>query len=259
MEAHVYSLKGARDQNEDQHTVILNNTKRYEGLTHANFFAVYDGHGGKDVSKFLSKYIPSVLMDGRLKYPVSRHTLYRLCEKVQHKLREIHPRIAKNSGSTCLNVVHYKDKGEDFLTILNTGDSRCVLSRSCLALPLTLDHKPGWPKELARIKAENGHVYFDGDDHRIKDLSVSRAYGDLDAAPFVIHRPDIFRYKLRSEDQFIIVACDGLWDVMTNQDAVNFVIGYTKKENIAKKLAEHAISKGSMDNVTVIVAFLQSM
>ena len=165
-------------------------------------------------------------------------------------------------------MFHFKLKNETFLQVLNTGDSRCVLCRDNFAFVLTKDHKPNWPEERVRIEALGGKIYRDyGDDWRIGDLSVSRAFGDINAEPYVTYKPEIFKYKLTKDDKFIIIACDGLWDVLTNQEAVNFVIsraynvntGNKNKEitslNISKLLAEYAIKKGSMDNVTVIVVF----
>ena len=70
----------------------------------------------------------------------------------------------------------------------------------------------------------NGKIQFDGHDWRIKDLSLSRAFGDLDASPFVTHEPEIYKYKLSSKDKFMVLACDGLWDVLSNQEVVNFVL-----------------------------------
>src|SRR5690606_32128985 len=103
-------------------------------------------------------------------------------------------------------------------------------------------------------------------DFRIKDLSVSRAFGDLKAEPFVTCMPDIKRIKLGKKEKFFVLACDGLWDVLDDQTVVNFVLlnCYDLKTlkrinhdiNIANKLAEFAISKGSTDNVTVHVVFL---
>ena len=113
-----------------------------------------------------------------------------------------------------------------------------------------------------------GKPYFDGDDWRIKDLSVSRAFGDFDAEPYLTNMPDIFRYKIDKNDKFIIFACDGVWDVLQNQDVVNFVLNecydkdlnvrINKNLNIAKKLAEHALQKGSTDNLTIIIYFLDN-
>ena len=104
-----------------------------------------------------------------------------------------------------------------------------------------------------------GRIKFDGVDWRIGDLSLSRAIGDLDNTPYVTHKPEIFRYRLNKKDRYIIFACDGLWDVVSNNDAVNFVNYLLDKRyigNISKKLAEYAIQKGSYDNVTVSIMFL---
>jgi len=147
------------------------------------------------------------------------------------------------------------------------------LSRNNIAVPLTKDHKPHWPEEKKRIEALGGQIYFDGGDWRIKDLSVSKSFGDLDSVPYVTHKPDIFKYKLSESEEFIVLACDGLWDVMTNQDVVNFILQNKPKNlkkdsdkithckatvsgNLAKKLADYAIEIGSTDNITVIIIFM---
>ncbi|MEK7801575.1 MAG: PP2C family protein-serine/threonine phosphatase, partial [Pseudomonadota bacterium] len=136
-----------------------------------------------------------------------------------------------------------------------------------VGIPLTKDHKPNWPEETARIKALNGQIVFDGCDWRIKDLSVSRAFGDISAEPYVTCMPDIFRYKLTSEDKFMVVACDGLWDVLGTQDVTNYILEtyydisngkrIGRNINVAKQLAKLAIDKGSTDNVTAIVVFFK--
>jgi hypothetical protein len=83
-----------------------------------------------------------------------------------------------------------------------------------------------WPEEKRRIKNLGGTIthYPKGDDPRIKGLSVSRAFGDFNAEPYLTNMPDIFRYKLDKNDKFIVFACDGLWEVLQNQDVVNFIL-----------------------------------
>jgi serine/threonine protein phosphatase PrpC len=146
------------------------------------------------------------------------------------------------------------------LWMVNVGDSRAVLCNNKYeAIPLTIDHKPNSKTEKKRIENLGGHIKFDGVDWRIKDLSLSRAIGDLDTSPYVTHYPEVFRYRLNREDKFVIFACDGLWDVFSNKDAVKFVNNLLKNKysgNIAKKIAEEAIKKGSYDNVTVNILFL---
>ena len=121
------------------------------------------------------------------------------------------------------------------------------------------------PEERHRISKLGGKPYFDGEDWRISDLSVSRAFGDIDAGPCVTHTPDIFQYRLEKSDKFLVLACDGLWDVLNNNDAVNFILNncydntltkrINKKQDIAQQLAEHALRKGSTDNITIVIVF----
>ena len=231
-----------------------------------NLVAVFDGHGGKDISKFLHNAIPKSIMS-QSEYPITRERAYRIYDKIQKTIIKKDPKIAKVTGSTCLVVIHYLKKKQEYLNVLNVGDCRCVLCRDNFAIPLTKDHKPKWPEEDYRIKKLGGKIYYDGDDWRIKDLSVSRAFGDTSATPYVSHRPEVFKYKLVDKDKFMIVACDGLWDVLSNQDAVNFVLANAYNEttrvrlntsgNIARKLAEYALSQGSSDNITAIVLFFK--
>jgi serine/threonine protein phosphatase PrpC len=185
----------------------------------------------------------------------------KLFDKIQDGLVKEHPAASKRCGSTALCGVMYKNnKNVNYIWIANVGDSRAVLcNQHSKAIPLSKDHKPHHPPEKKRIENLGGKIKFDGVDWRIGDLSLSRAIGDLDNTPYVTHKPELFRYRLNKKDKYIIFACDGLWDVVSNNDAVNFVnILLTKKYtgNIARKLAEFAITKGSYDNVTVSILFL---
>ena len=98
-------------------------------------------------------------------------------------------------------------------------------------------------------------------------MSVSRSFGDLDATPYITHIPEINKYKISMNDKFIVLGCDGLWDVLQNFEVVNYILSFTTMENnklkiidnrinIAKSLSEYAIKKGTLDNVTVIILFL---
>jgi serine/threonine protein phosphatase PrpC len=260
MNVHSVSIKGLRDQNEDKHDIILNDKKS----KNVNFFGVYDGHGGKEVSEYIQKNLSKFFLDKKVNYPLSKKHVTNIYNDMQKTLNKYS--WARGTGTTCLIAIHFKYNKEDYLNVLNTGDSRCVLCRDNFGMPLTKDHKPNWPEEKQRIENLGGKIIFDGHDWRIKDLSVSRAFGDIDASPYVTHSPDLYRYKLDKNDKFFILACDGLWDVMTNSDVINFVLlncydGTTKNRinknvNIGKKLAGHALKKGSTDNITVIVVFL---
>ena len=149
------------------------------------------------------------------------------------------------------------------------GDSRCVLSRRGEAHALTLDHKPILYEEAQRIIKAGGFVR----DNRINGaLNVSRTIGDLDfkrnaALPhteqMVVATPDVVAVQLQAGDEFLIVACDGIWDVLSNQQAVDFVRRRLKQgmalRQVCEEMCDHCLAvdlKGmcrGADNMSVIV------
>lgn len=266
---HSVSLKGRRDENEDKHNIITNINGKKTEYAEVNYYAVYDGHGGKYVSKYLSETLPNYFTDPNIKYPITRNFILDTYKNVQDELRSKYKSYAMHCGSTCLVIIHYKINDRYYINVINTGDSRCIICRDNIGIALCKDHKPHWPEERYRITNLGGNIYFDGDDYRIKDLSVSRAFGDLEAEPYVTYEPDIYKYRLEKNDKFIVLACDGLWDKLSNQEVVNFILTESydpsttsrinKNVNIASKLGEYAIQRGSSDNVTIIIVFLDNM
>lgn len=260
------SLKGLRQQNEDKHICISN------GNNDMNFIGLYDGHGGKFVSTFLYENLHNFFINENVTYPIKTNYIKKTFKKIHDYLYKEKFDCANNCGSTCLVLLLYKISDEYFVNVINVGDSRSVLCRNNIAIPLSKDHKPNWPEEIKRLKNMSGNIKFDGYDWRIQDLSVSRAFGDFDTLPYITNEPDIFKYQLTKYDKFIVMACDGLWDVMDNQEVVNFILSqydedyfyhkmysnknFNQKNNIAKDLAKYAINKGSSDNITIIIVFL---
>ena len=266
MSAHFVSLKGERSSNEDSHNIILGLNSTDAEVAKVNYYGVYDGHGGKFVSNFLSENLPQFFVSSKVMYPLDRDYVNNVYDKVQNVLFTKYEKHATECGSTCLVVCHFKDANtnQEFLNVMNTGDSRAVLCRSSIAVPLTRDHKPDWPDETSRIMKLGGQIRKDGATYRINDLSVSRAFGDKESSKYVTHRPDVYKYALTKKDKFMIIACDGLWDVISSQEAVNMVLKMcydsdmkriNQKINISLKLAEKAIELESGDNVTCIVVF----
>lgn len=265
VKSYASSLKGHRDQNEDTHVIIENMTTgtMRNDILNINFYSVFDGHGGKQVSHYLKETLPVFFTDKRVEYPLVKKYVVNVYDHIQTKLKNT--KYANHVGSTALVVIHFKANSGEYLNIMNAGDCRCILCRDNFAIPLTKDHKPNLIEEYRRIEGLGGNILFDGDDWRIKGLSVSRAFGDIDATPYVTHRPDIFKYKIDKSDKFIVIGCDGLYDCLDNTDIVNFVllncydVTITKRINqninIAKRLGDYAISKGSTDNISVIVVF----
>ncbi len=257
-----YSLQGKRETNEDKHYYNMNINNSDTTLNPINFISVFDDHGGKAVSAYLKKYLPPLFLQ---KFKTNIYSNPEKASKyfnkvynlIQTKLIEERPKAAHYSGSTACIGIEFKDtKNTTKLWIINLGDSRAIkCNKSNIAEQLSHDHKPDVPSEKKRIEALGGKITFDGSDWRVKDLSLSRAFGDVECTPYVTHMPQIYDYKINPHDKFLVFACDGLWDVLSNQEVVNYInslIAENYKGNYAKLLAELAYKKGSLDNITVI-------
>jgi serine/threonine protein phosphatase PrpC len=206
---------------------------------------------------------------------------------IRGALRKIEREVLRDDdlefqGSTCVAVlVHTAEDGSRTLLSANVGDSRAVLSRGGKAVDLTRDHKPSDEKERARIRSMGEDVQWDpwGQIYRVRDLSLSRAIGDRFAKPIVSSEAEITQESIRDdEDEFFLLASDGLFDVMTSQEVVDFVreclrnepefeemYGKLKfapserREHMAEILANEALERGSADNVCVIVVWLKDL
>lgn len=267
------SLKGKRYSNEDAEIIFENLNKKNKKYHNLNIYAVFDGHGGDSVSKYLEKNFLNYFTPLNALSPTTKKSTYQkhihTCYKhIQKKLKNEYKNIAHHTGTAALSIIHYQVRNRNKLYVINLGDCRAVLcNRFNIAIPLTKDHKPTNYEERLRINKLGGKITQDpGDDPRIEGLSLSRALGDFDAEKFVSHIPEIFRYELDKRDKFLILACDGLWDVFQNQQAIDFVLNKlltikklktTKNNvnNIAHLLAKEAINRGSQDNVSVIIVF----
>lgn len=132
----------------------------------------------------------------------------------------------KDSGCTAVVAVL---KGRQ-LWVANAGDSRCIVCRGGKVVELSFDHKPEDEIEFNRIQKAGGRVSADG---RVNGgLNLSRAIGDhgykmkADLPPeeqMISALPDIKQLTLEKEDEFMVLACDGIWNFMTNEEVAEFV------------------------------------
>jgi serine/threonine protein phosphatase PrpC len=282
---HSYSTIGVRQTNEDAMDIINNLDSSNTSNIRIFYSGVYDGHGGGTISKTLidntkiniSKYFCNIYSPIASKISQSKSfnqkTIIPLFERIQEKLKNYNIHSNK-MGSTALISLIYPKNDKFALKVINLGDSRAVICNEYnIAVPLTLDHKPHLFCEKERINLMGGTLEFsEGDDPRINGMSVSRSFGDLDNK-YISCLPDIFDYSLNNE-KFIIMGCDGLWDVLQNQDVIDFILEKIEdlknsnkqiqelkgrsENNIAQKIAEYAIKKGSLDNISVNIIFLMN-
>jgi protein phosphatase 2C len=154
--------------------------------------------------------------------------------------------------------------------VANAGDSRAIILRNDgLVLPLTDDHKPDREDEKNRVEAAGGQILYWNGRRVMGVLAMSRAIGDQGLQPFVIPDPEITVLERRDDDELIIMGSDGIWDVLSNEETCQLAKraiarAHAKGANsrtaakvAATVLIRAALSKGSRDNITVIVLDLR--
>lgn len=225
--------------------------KNFQGVSWQHLVGLFDGHAGSVSSRYVAKnFGPTLAASLRRKSP--DEALLNTYKTLQ---KDIEIRGFKD-GTTAVSVLI---SGRD-IYIGNCGDSRAVLCRNGTAIDLTVDDKPTNMSEVCRIKKLGGFITANG---RVNgDLALSRSLGDCALQPFVTWEPKITGYALNPEDEFIVMGCDGIWDVLSSQKAVDIVREAIAEEEAngpegqikaAIKLRDYAYSMGSGDNLSAIV------
>ncbi|KLO19471.1 protein phosphatase 2C [Schizopora paradoxa] len=132
----------------------------------------------------------------------------------------------------------------------NAGDARAVLCREGKAIRLTYDHKGSDKQEAKRIMDAGGFV-MSGRVNGV--LAVTRSLGDSSMKDYVVGSPYTTETELGSGDEFLIIACDGLWDVTSDQQAVDLIREIQDAQKASHMLVQHALKESSTDNITAIV------
>ncbi|TBU48605.1 protein serine/threonine phosphatase 2C [Dichomitus squalens] len=161
-----------------------------------------------------------------------------------------HPDSPNSPSPVQEKIVMPPDNVRRVLYCANAGDARGVLCRAGKAVRLTYDHKGSDKQEAKRITDAGGFV-MSGRVNGV--LNVTRSLGDSSMKEFVVGSPYTTETELSEQDEFLILACDGLWDVVNDQGAVNLVRAIADPRQAAEELLDHAYKNYSTDNVTVLV------
>ncbi|KAL1309203.1 hypothetical protein HN51_051896 [Arachis hypogaea] len=251
--------KGPKEYMEDEHICIddliqhLGSSSNFP-FTGA-FYGVFDGHGGTDAASFIrNNILRFILEDSHFPTCVAK-AITSAFLKADYAFADSSS-LDISSGTTALTTLV---NGRTMM-VANAGDCRAVLGRRGRAVEMSTDQKPNRISERLRIERLGGVVY---DGYLNGQLSVSRALGDWhmkgpkgSACPLSAE-PELQEINLTEDDEFLIMGCDGLWDVMSNQCAVTMarkeLMIHNDPERCSRELVREALKRNSCDNLTVIV------
>eukprot|EP01125_Pyxidicula_operculata_P019852 TRINITY_DN721_c4_g4_i4.p1 TRINITY_DN721_c4_g4~~TRINITY_DN721_c4_g4_i4.p1 ORF type:complete len:442 (-),score=136.78 TRINITY_DN721_c4_g4_i4:25-1350(-) len=223
---------------------------RFNNNHKKDYFALFDGHNGDMAAKFCTSNLHNILIDmmehdRNLDVSSALKRSFHVCNKSLKK-------VLTQGGTTAVVALFL----ENNLYVANAGDSRAVISREGKARRITNDHKPSTPEETERIIRAGGWINNRG---VTGSLGVARALGDFGYYPYVTCEPDVFGpYAVLDSSakyDLLIIACDGLWDVVEDDEAVQIALSATNPQEAALKLRDAAFNRESKDNISVMVIF----
>ena len=283
----VVSLQGRRSTQEDRCIILPDLSDHYRESDrlalsadyHMSFVGVYDGHGGDLCSQFMS----DVLHQNLLQHTSFPHDMQVAITEATKKtdddvctLLQTERDVSGSTGTFAILLQNIKSSLME-LWIGHVGDCRAVLSRQGGKTEVvTIDHRPDIIAERERVEQNGGQIW----NNRVNGvLAITRAFGDIEFKgmqhrPTIEHPsgndfsyekvgrvvssvPDIIHLPVTPDMEFIVMACDGLWDVLTNQEVTDFVRNslntHGNVQFASKELAQEAVNRHSHDNVTVII------
>ncbi|KAM1072659.1 hypothetical protein ACFX13_018147 [Malus domestica] len=244
-------------------------------ISPVHFFGVYDGHGGNQVAKFCAERMHEVIAQEWDRETIDGYEWQRRWEaafsigfeRADNELmaESVAPEMV---GSTAVVTVL---SGCQIITS-NCGDSRALLCRGTETIPLTVDQKPDREDELERIEGEGGKVINWNGARVFGVLAMSRAIGDRYLRPWIIPVPEVTFMTRTDEDECLILASDGLWDVMTNEEvgevarhhlrrrrrSISTLDDVSPAQVVADHLTEIAYGRNSSDNISIVVVDLKT-
>jgi len=262
--------RGNRELMEDG-TVFIDS---FGGRVSSVYFAVFDGHGGREVVEMVTTELHDFILKELRRTPQVPDALrcaFQNCDK------ELRKRDKCQGGATACACVLQQEKQSRKIYTAHLGDSRAVLSRSGKAARLTslTDHVACDPVEKQRVINAGGTIVND----RVSGLlNITRSFGNFmlktpelpnDIISIV---PDITCIELSQSDSLVVVACDGIWDVMSDQEVVDIVHegmealrslegrirqeGKSLAEILARYVIEEALERGANDNLSCVIILL---
>ncbi|KAI8015312.1 putative protein phosphatase 2C 13 [Camellia lanceoleosa] len=274
-----HTATGLRRWNEDEH-IVVDDLSSHLGSLHTcplptSFYAVFDGHGGSEAATYLK--------NNAIRFLFQDVDFFKTSHNIDdggddngflNELKDCHIKaflladraladeecsgVSSDCGTTALTALVLGRH----LVVANAGDCRAVICRKGIAVPITQDHRTSYLPERRRVEELGGTIKFR---YPNGELAVTRALGDwYMKSPFgsvslspLTAEPDVHQIVLTEDDEFLIMASDGIWDVLSNQEAVDIVChGLMQRhhpQQCASEVVDQALGLGSKDNLTAIV------
>jgi serine/threonine protein phosphatase PrpC len=239
-----------RDYMEDKGRAIENlNNDENNAL-----FCLFDGHGGSEVSTYLQNNFGKHMKESFPFTPNDKLLFFTdLFKKIDKKLKELN---YFEIGSTAVIIYITKERNNNKKTLYcaNIGDSRALLIKSNEWKRLSYDDRTSDQKEHDRIIKEGG-IVIDG---RVNgQLMLSRAFGDWELKNYgVSSEPHVTKTEINSDDLFVVMASDGVWDVMEDSEIYKMSLLATNSKDLCNNIMNNTIEKRSMDNISCFVIHL---
>jgi serine/threonine protein phosphatase PrpC len=218
-------------------------------------YCMFDGHAGHQAAQFCAQRFPPLLGDALAAQPDApgdalRAALAALARAFQTAVEELDP-AARHCGTTALVVL----VTEAAYHVANLGDTRAVLSRGGKAVRLSHDHKP--VDEEERIRELGGYVIGKTTQRVNGMLGVPRSIGDFFVKPYVSEEPFVNVVPRQADDDFIMLACDGVWDELDDQRVVDICKKEPSAQAAAIRVRDYAFMAGSEDNISTVLVLLR--
>ena len=225
--------------------------KSIDGFNNDNnvgIFCIFDGHGGMEVSNYLQKNIINYFKEILMENSDIENSLINIFKIIDEKFIDV---FYNTIGSTACIVYITKENSKKCFYCANIGDTRCVLIKKNGAKRISYDDRATDINESNRIKNEGG-IIFGG--RVYGQLMLTRAFGDSGLKKYGVSCiPHISKVEVDISDKYIIIASDGVWDVINDDEIYKYSLITKSSKELCDYIVKQSIDKGSMDNISCFV------
>ncbi|XP_047310727.1 probable protein phosphatase 2C 58 [Impatiens glandulifera] len=211
-------------------------------------YAIFDGHSGRFVAEYLQKHLFDKILSDPEFWTDPKSTMKRVYKQMNEEI--LANVVGSYGGSTAVTAILVNGKR---LIVGNVGDSRAIICRKGVAEAITVDHDP--EREKGMVERRGGFVLKTADNISRVDgqLAMARAFGDERVKDHISVEPDVVFVKVDNDTEFMILASDGLWKVMSNEEAADCIKDIGDPGEAAKELISSALSRRSCDDISCVV------